>query len=100
MIGLRNRQWIGSEYLWHRGLLFLLLALTCANCAFSQFVYVIDGSNNVSVSAVDAKTGALTAVPGSPFSAGLRPSGLASDPTSRFLFVANAGSNDVSAYAI
>ena len=39
-----------------------------------KFAYVgNDGSNNISAYAIDANTGALTPVTGSPFSAGLNP---------------------------
>jgi hypothetical protein len=67
----------------------------------TEFVYVADsGGQNVSGYAVDASSGALTPVAGSPFSAGTEPLGVAIDPTGRFAYVANSGSNNVSAYAI
>jgi hypothetical protein len=44
--------------------------------------------------------GALSAVPGSPFSAGTGPYGVVVTPDSRDLYVANAGSNNVSAFSI
>jgi 6-phosphogluconolactonase (cycloisomerase 2 family) len=63
------------------------------------YVYVADeGSNDVSAFAVDTTTGALTAVPGSPFPAGKNPQGMAL--YGPLLFVANAGSDNVSAYSI
>jgi hypothetical protein len=39
-------------------------------------------------------------VPGSPFLAGIEPNSLAVDPTGRFAYVTNVGSNTVSAYSI
>jgi 6-phosphogluconolactonase (cycloisomerase 2 family) len=70
--------------------------------------YVFAGnekSNDVSAFAVDSTTGALTAVPGSPFPAGTDPQALALlnylNSGSFVLYVANAGSdNNVSAYNI
>jgi DNA-binding beta-propeller fold protein YncE len=56
--------------------------------------------NTVQGYAADPNTGALTPVPGSPFAAGLGARSLAVDPTGSFLYVANAGSLDVSAYRV
>lgn len=50
------------------------------------FVYSIDNS------------GALHAVPGSPFAARVSPNGISIDPTNHFVYLVNAGSNNVSAY--
>ncbi|HLJ24673.1 MAG TPA: beta-propeller fold lactonase family protein [Candidatus Acidoferrales bacterium] len=58
------------------------------------------GAGTVSAYAVDANTGVLTLVPGSPFSAGLNPYSIALDPSSKFVYVANRDSNNVSAYAV
>ena len=49
---------------------------------------------------VDAGTGALSEVAGSPFAAGLDPQSVTVDPTGRFAYVANRQSADVSAYVI
>jgi 6-phosphogluconolactonase len=65
-----------------------------------RFLYVAnEGSNEVSAFAVNAMTGALTAIPGSPFVAGIDPKAMTSDGF-LYLYVANAGSNNVSAYSI
>ena len=66
-----------------------------------QFVVFVgnEGSNDVSAFAVNNTTGALTAVPGSPFAAGTDPKAMALY-RSGALYVANAGSNNVSAYSI
>ena len=72
-----------------------------------HYVYVTnDGSGNVSAYAIDASTGALTKVKGSPFSAGPQPWGIAVDPTGKFAYVTNvtmcspSATGSVSAYAI
>jgi 6-phosphogluconolactonase len=73
-----------------------------------KFVYVPNDSRcdscppgNVSAYSVNAGSGALTAIPGSPFpTAGLGPSGAAVDPTGKFLYVSNVSSGNVSAYTI
>lgn len=57
-------------------------------------------ANNVSGFTVDANTGALTAINGSPFTAGTGPSSLVFDPSSKFLFVANLTSNNVTVFAL
>ena len=44
--------------------------------------------------------GALTAVPGSPYNAGVKPSALAADPTNRFLYVTDFASNQLIGYGI
>ncbi len=67
------------------------------------FAYVANqNSNDVSAYSVDATTGALTAIAGSPFAAGANPSGVAFDylGTEEFAYVVNAGSNNVSAYSV
>jgi len=66
-----------------------------------QFVVFVgnEGSNDVSAFAVNNTTGALTAVPGSPFAAGTDPKAMALYGSDA-LYVANAGSSNVSAYSI
>ena len=79
-----------------------------------RYLYVVNGaSNDVSAFAADAGSGALVAVPGSPFAAGTKPRAISiyavinagdySPPPQRlkyYLYVANVGSDDVSAYQI
>ena len=66
-----------------------------------HFAYVANfESNSVSAYIIDASSGALTQVQGSPFSAGFNPIGVAIDPTRKFLYATNLDSNNVSAYAI
>jgi hypothetical protein len=71
--------------------------------AQAQFVYVANANgNNVSGYTINAATGALTAIAGSPFPAGTNPASVAVDSSGKFAYVANSGSalNDVSGYTI
>jgi 6-phosphogluconolactonase len=78
-------------------------------------VAVLPSGSDVYVSAYDSTTsptvgyifgfsvgtgGALTALPGSPFAAGIKPSGLASDSGGKYLYVTDASGNNVLAYTI
>jgi len=64
-----------------------------------SFVYVaLSGTSQVAAFSVDSETGALTYVPGSPFSAGNGASFFAT--VNNFLYVVNASDGTVSAYAI
>jgi 6-phosphogluconolactonase (cycloisomerase 2 family) len=45
-------------------------------------------------------SGALTAASGSPYQAGVKPSALATDPTSRFVFVTDYASNELIGYTV
>jgi 6-phosphogluconolactonase len=65
------------------------------------FLYVSNsGENSLSGFKVDSSSGALTAVPGSPFATGSSPIGVAIDPSGKYLYVANEGSNNVSAFEV
>jgi len=44
--------------------------------------------------------GSLTATPGSPWKAGVKPSGIAADPTNRFVYVTDFASNQLVGYTI
>jgi 6-phosphogluconolactonase (cycloisomerase 2 family) len=67
----------------------------------NRFAYVVNqGSNTIAGFEINPVTGALTAIPGSPFAAGAAPNSLAVDPSGSFLYVADAGANNVSAFAI
>jgi 6-phosphogluconolactonase len=67
-----------------------------------NFAYVAnEGSNTISAYAIDASTGALTEIAGSPFAAtGTGPIAVAVDPDGTYLYVANNASNTVSVYSI
>jgi len=71
-----------------------------ANNIGSYNLYVANaGSDNVSAFAIDANTGALTALPGPPVAVGKSPTSIAVDPNNGIVFVANhGGSNDISAF--
>jgi 6-phosphogluconolactonase (cycloisomerase 2 family) len=74
--------------------LFVLVVFAFAGRAWGQgkFAYVANQTDNtISAYTIDSTTGALTAVPGSPFGAAVlhAPTGLAADPAGKFLFVAN-----------
>ena len=58
------------------------------------------GDNTVSASSIDASTGALTAVTGSPFATGMGPVSVTADLAAKFLYVANSTDGTVSGYAI
>jgi 6-phosphogluconolactonase len=65
------------------------------------FAYVVNlGSNDVSAYSIDAASGKLKQVNGSPFGAGSGPYGITVDPTGEFAYVPNSGSNNISAYSI
>ena len=66
----------------------------------NAFVYTANaGGNNVSAFANDG-TGALTAVPGSPFSVPGQPFGIAATPDKKFLYVTQFQNNQISSFAI
>ena len=66
-----------------------------------QFVYTTaSAAGTVLGYAIDSTTGALSAVPGSPFAAGLSPLALALTPSNKFLYVTNYGSGTISAYTV
>ena len=69
-----------------------------------RFAYVanegIFGGPSVSGYTINATTGALSPIPGSPFTAGSTPVSVAVDPTGRFAYVANLSSSNISGYTI
>jgi 6-phosphogluconolactonase len=73
------------------------------NCGQStQFAYVANKlSNNISAYAVNAGTGALTPIAGSPFvSTGSGPVSVSVAPGGNFLYVTNSASNNLSVFSI
>ena len=73
--------------------------------AAGKFVYVADGSGDVSEYSVDATTGILTPI--GRIAAGLSPRSIAIDPSGKFVYVADFGDNgdgedvgDISMYSI
>jgi 6-phosphogluconolactonase (cycloisomerase 2 family) len=66
-----------------------------------RFAYVANrAANGISAFCVDATSGALTPVGGSPFAAGSEPGSVAIDPSGRFAYVANLGSASIASYLI
>jgi 6-phosphogluconolactonase len=73
------------------------------NCSLpGKFAYVAnESSNTISAYAINASTGALVQIAGSPFAAtGTGPVAVAVDPNGAYLYAANNASNTVSVYAI
>jgi len=67
----------------------------------AEFAYVAnEGNNTVSGYTINPATGALTAIAGSPFAAGVVPLSVAVDPSGKFAYVVNADSSNVSGYTI
>ena len=110
----RNRQATARYFI-----LFLFLSIALVGISGSlwaqnegnpEFAYTATGScscegqgsipGSVSAYTIDGTTGVLTQIPGSPFPAGLGPLSVAVDPTSKFAYVVNIDSNDISAYSI
>jgi 6-phosphogluconolactonase len=76
------------------------IAVTCTTNP-PRFAYVANrGSNNVSAYSVDATTGALTAIAGSPFAAGKLPVAIAVDSTGSYAYIANQTDATISAFTI
>ncbi len=78
--------------------------VTCVG-QVAKFLYVPNAlSNNVSAFSVNASTGVLTAVAGSPFATDPAPSLATADPAGKFLYVINRGTSvlppSMSVYAI
>ena len=66
-----------------------------------NFLYLADRNNGTVVGyAFDSTTGVLSPVPGQAFPAGSSPSVVFSPPAGNFLYVANAGSNDIFAFSV
>src|SRR6516162_4702273 len=66
-----------------------------------RFLYVANrGSGDVSAYTIDAASGNLTPVAGSPFATGGNPVAIAVDPTGAYAYVANQSSSSISVFAI
>ena len=72
--------------------------------ANGNFVYVVNQNTSAQAGTVSAFSvgsgGVLTAISGSPFTAGVSPNASASDPTSRFYYVTDGATNQLIAYTI
>ncbi len=87
---------LGSPFKLTTGAVPSAIALTPSR----QFAYAPDAAGNLSAFSVDSTTGALTAITGSPMSVGTNLSSIVIDPTGRFLYVMNYGSNTIPGFAI
>lgn len=65
-----------------------------------RFLYVADPSVNAVFGFSIGSNGALSAISGSPFASGSQPVAMAAAPQGNLLYVANQGSNNVSAFVI
>jgi 6-phosphogluconolactonase len=66
-----------------------------------RFIYTAAyQANGVFQYTLNANTGALILIPGSPFPAGNTPYSIETDPLGQFVFVANLSSNNVSTYTV
>jgi 6-phosphogluconolactonase (cycloisomerase 2 family) len=69
--------------------------------ASGNYLYAANvASNSISAFRINQTTGALSALPGSPFATGRFPMSVATDDTGTFLFAANEGSANMSTYRI
>jgi 6-phosphogluconolactonase (cycloisomerase 2 family) len=96
---MRSGTAVGALPAWVAFLTFLAPAASADTPA--EFVYVASSfACVVSAFRIDAGTGALVEVTGSPFSTGGNPEAVAVDPSNRFLYVSNNGADTLSVYAI
>jgi hypothetical protein len=66
-----------------------------------EYLYVANAnSSNISAYSINASTGALTPVAGSPFATGNCPYGVAADPIGEYVYVTNECTATVSAYSV
>jgi 6-phosphogluconolactonase (cycloisomerase 2 family) len=74
--------------------------ISCGS-ATSHYVYAaISGASQIVVFREDPNSGVLTAITGSPFTAGSGAHGLALHPSKKFLYVANSGESDISLFKV
>ena len=77
----------------------LLVSHYMATDQTGAYLYVTTGDSIVGY-AIDATTGALTALPGFPVAAGANAYSVSVDPTNQFLYVADDGAANVSAFRL
>ena len=71
-----------------------------ATIATGNILYAVDGTNEVSAYSINASTGALTPISGSPFAAGNGSARILLDAKYGLAYVSNYSGNDISAYTI
>jgi 6-phosphogluconolactonase len=65
----------------------------------SKFLFVAEFNTGLRVLSIGTN-GALSEISGSPYTAGTGPTGVIVDPTGSYVYVANKGSNNISAYTL
>jgi DNA-binding beta-propeller fold protein YncE len=71
-----------------------------SNCGNESLGRQASSPGNVSAYTIDATTGALSPINGSPFAAGTTALSVTVDPTGQFVYLTNRDSNNVSAFTI
>ena len=67
----------------------------------ARFVYVVNSeSDSICAYSINASTGALTAINGSPFAAADVPNSLTLHPSGKFAYTSNSGANTISEYSV
>src|SRR6202163_796180 len=86
---------------------FILVALCAPLAAQSSrpiYLYSLEtngaGAPPLHAFTMNSLTGALSEIPGSPFSVGSNPCCIAVDPTGRFIYVVNSSSNDITGFSV
>jgi 6-phosphogluconolactonase (cycloisomerase 2 family) len=72
--------------------------LYVANLGDPESTPAVPGS--VLAFSINSSTGALTAVPGSPYTAGANPKRIAADPSGKFVYVTNEDTNNLSVFSV
>ena len=67
---------------------------------FNRFVYTANSSSNISGYTINGSTGALTLVPGSPFTGPMNPVWVTVEPNGQFLYAASQGDNKIYVFSI
>ncbi len=65
-----------------------------------KYLYTANDGGSISAFTINTSTGALSAISGSPFPAGTNPNSIIADPSGKFIYTANSGSRDITAYSI
>ncbi|HTM39425.1 MAG TPA: beta-propeller fold lactonase family protein, partial [Terriglobales bacterium] len=92
---------MSRNHFWTTALLVAALAWLCGcSTAPSHLAYVTLSSGQVAAYRVDNSSGLLTAIPGSPYTAGVFPTSITVHPSGKFAYVANTGEGDISLFLI
>lgn len=88
----------GSPYMAGAGVSQLALCPGNAGATVPRFIYAV--SSSALLGYAISGTGQLTPLSGSPFTAGTQPAAVLTDQACNFVFVANRGSNNISAFSV